>query len=77
MFVLVYNEWVNVLRSIVLKSLITVTLTMLIGLSVVFSYITEKLLNASPPMGTIVATIVLVISTVAALAVFWKDKAMQ
>jgi|GEM_PF-1314817 len=77
MFVLVYNEWVNVLRSIVLKSLITVTLTMLIGLSVVFSYITEKLLNASPHMGTIVATIVLVISTVAALAVFWKDKTMQ
>lgn len=65
----------NTLRS-VLKSLITVILTMLIGLSAVFGYISEKLSNASPPMGTIVAIIVLAISTVVTLVIFWKDKTM-
>ncbi|MCS7135966.1 MAG: hypothetical protein RMJ14_06085 [Nitrososphaerota archaeon] len=58
----------------VLKSIITVVLTMLIGLSVVFGYVSERLLNAQPPTGTIVAIMILTISTILALVMFWKDK---
>lgn len=59
-----------------MKSLITAVLAMLIGLSVVFGYVAEKLLNASPPTGTIVAIIIITIGTVTTLIVFWKDKTM-
>lgn len=58
----------------VLKSIITVVLTMLVGLSVVFGYISERLLNAQPPMGTIVAIVILAIGTILILMMFWKDK---
>lgn len=63
------------LRSIV-KSITLTMLTLLIGLSAVFGYISEKLLHMQPPTGTAVALLTTAIGTVAIVVLFWKEKAM-
>jgi uncharacterized membrane protein YeaQ/YmgE (transglycosylase-associated protein family) len=66
---------VMLLRSI-LKSIIIVVLTMLIGFSAVFGYVAEKLMNAQPPTGTLTGAIIVVIGTIIVLTLFWKEKAI-
>jgi uncharacterized membrane protein YeaQ/YmgE (transglycosylase-associated protein family) len=64
---------VMLLRSI-LKSIIIVVLTMLIGFSAVFGYVAEKLMNAQPPTGTITGSIILVIGTNIVHTLIRKEK---